>query len=134
LALEEEVLGDVVSNRQAVGVLRSEVFDGDEAVVDADFDVRAADVRHFDLAPLHFGLDNAGRSGVRILRGGLGFLLRGFFLCVRLCLAYFAAVMEPVAHRGAARKHRQDRSQKKNANPSFHSSTSSFALRWVNTT
>ena len=82
----------------------------------------------------HFRIDHARRSGIGILLGGLGVLLRGFFLGFRLGLAYFTAVMEPVAHGGAARKRHQDRSQKKNANPSFHSSTSSFALRFVNTT
>src|SRR5579864_604636 len=133
-AQEEEVLGYVIGRRQSVGVLGAEVLDRDESIIDPDLDVRAPDPGDFDLAPLDFGIDHAGRSGVRVLLGGQGVLLRGFFLGFRLCLAYFAAVMEPVAHGGAAWKAHQDRSQKKNANPSFHSSTSSFALRFVNTT
>src|SRR5262249_52980707 len=131
---EEEVFGDVIGKREPISVLGSKILDGQKTVLDADLYVRAADVRDFDLAPLDFRIHHARRSVVRILLGFLGRLLFGFFLGFRLCLAYFAAVMEPVAHGGAARKHHQDRSQKKNAKPSFHSSTFSFALRWVNTT
>src|SRR5262249_11588732 len=61
-ALKEEVLGHVIGNGRPVGILGSEVLDGQKSVVDADLDVRAADVRHLDFAPLDLRVHHAGRS------------------------------------------------------------------------
>ena len=122
IGLEEEVFCDVVRGANAIDIAGAEVLDGQRAEIGADLDVLGVDGRDLDLAPLHFRLDDAGRRAGRLV--GLdrnGFLGRGL-------------VLRPgPVQRRAAREGQQQRRQKKNASPSFHSSISSFSLRLVNT-
>ncbi len=119
LALEEEVLGDVVGEGDAVRRVAAEILDRDDAVVGAQLEIGAVDPRYLDLATRDLRLDHPRRRLVFVAR------------CRRIL---GAAVVEPVVHRRAPRQRRhrgQRRHQKKNANPAFHSSASSFWLRLV---
>src|SRR5207249_6865786 len=78
------------------------------------------------LAPRDLRLDDARWRA--LIRRGLA--LAGL-RALRLGGAPLGALVKPVAHRGAAGERGQQRRQKKNANPSFHSSASSFRLRLV---
>src|SRR5216110_163000 len=98
--------------------------------VELGLDVRAPDARHGDLAPRDLRLDDAGWRA--LILGGLALAgLRALRLGGAPLGAALGALVKPVAHRGAAGERGQQRRQKKNANPSFHSSASSFRLRLV---
>src|SRR5579862_597178 len=120
-ALKEEVLGYVIGGGKPVDRMGAEILDRECPVVGPELDVGAADLRHLDRAARHLRLDDA-----RLLALVRRRLVRR--------IGARRAVMKPVSHRSATgerRQRRQARGQKKNANPAFHSSASSFWLREV---
>src|SRR5216110_231605 len=128
--LKEEVLRYVITGGDAVHRVSAEVLDRERPVVEPQLDVRAPDARHGDLAPRDLRLDDARWRA--LIRRGLALAgLRALRLGGALLGAALGALVKPVAHRGAAGERGQQRRQKKNANPSFHSSASSFRLRLV---
>ncbi len=130
LPLEKEVLRHMVGGGEAVDGIGAEVLDREGAVVQPQLHVRALDPGNDDLAALDVRVDDPRRRRIGVV---LILLRLGRFLARRCALRpNLAAVVDPIAHH-AALQPQERRRQKKNANPSFHSSTCSFALRFVKT-
>ena len=115
-AFDEETLGNVISQSRPVNEIGAEILDAHHADEAADLEVFPVDGRLLYLATLDLGFDDLPR----LLGTGRSRLL--------------VPDAEQVLRRSAARHREQSADQKKNANPTFHSSTSSLSSRLVKTT
>src|SRR5690606_33286849 len=117
-ALSEQTLGDVIRQPCPVNHVGAEILNAHYSDEGANLEVFGIDVGLAYIAALHLWVaDLLGRRSLRRRQ-------------VRLLFAH----AEQVLGRSAAAHAEHDQAQKKNAKPTFHSSTSSLSSRLVNTT
>src|SRR5690606_10317881 len=112
--LHEQPFADVIGQAGAVDGLGTKVLDTEQTDVGPDLEIGAIDLRRLHATPLDGRIDDRS-SRIRLGNRGSG------------------RTDETAGRRAGSEQSDEHGPQKKNANPAFHSSTSSFSSRLVNT-